>query len=127
MATSQDRQLVEHWRSIQTTYFHTAGALERALESKFGIGLTEFEILDLVADSTDAACRMKQLGERTPMTQSAMSKVVDRLDKAGLISRQSCEDDRRSLFLELTDAGRALHRQAAIEHRALLRENLPKD
>ncbi|MDQ0075578.1 MarR family winged helix-turn-helix transcriptional regulator [Arthrobacter oryzae] len=127
MATPQDRQLVEHWRSIQTTYFHTAGALERALEAKFGIGLTEFEILDLVADSTDAACRMKQLGERTPMTQSAMSKVVDRLDKAGLISRQSCEDDRRSLFLELTDAGRALHRQAAIEHRALLRENLPKE
>ncbi|MGY4540958.1 DNA-binding MarR family transcriptional regulator [Arthrobacter sp. UYNi723] len=127
MAKPQDRQLVEQWRSIQTTYFNTAGALERALESKFSIGLTEFEILDLVAESTDAACRMKQLGERTPMTQSAMSKVVDRLDKAGLISRQSCEDDRRSLYLELTEAGRALHRQAAIEHRALLRENLGKD
>lgn len=124
MAKPQDRQLVEQWRSIQTTYFQTAGALERALEAKFSIGLTEFEILDLVAESTDAACRMKQLGERTPMTQSAMSKVVDRLDKAGLISRQSCEDDRRSLYLELTDAGRALHRQAAVEHRALLRENL---
>jgi DNA-binding MarR family transcriptional regulator len=53
--------------------------------------------------------------------------VVDRLDKAGLISRQSCEDDRRSLYLELTDAGRALHRKAAIEHRALLRENLGQD
>ena len=61
------------------------------------------------------------------MTQSAMSKVVDRLDKAGLISRQSCEDDRRSLFLELTDAGRALHRQAAVEHRALLSEDPGKD
>ncbi|HEY9357192.1 MarR family transcriptional regulator [Arthrobacter sp. BE255] len=127
MAKPQDRQLVEQWRSMQTTYFQTAGALERALEAKFNIGLTEFEILDLVAESADAACRMKQLGERTPMTQSAMSKVVDRLDKAGLISRQSCEDDRRSLFLELTDAGRALHRQAAVEHRALLRENLGKD
>lgn len=127
MAKPQDQQLVEQWRSIQTTYFHTAGALDRALEAKFSIGLTEFEILDLVAESTDAACRMKQLGERTPMTQSAMSKVVDRLDKAGLISRKSCEDDRRSLFLELTEAGRTLHRQAAVEHRALLRENLGKD
>jgi DNA-binding MarR family transcriptional regulator len=70
---------------------------------------------------------MKQLGERTPMTQSAMSKVVDRLEKAGLISRHSCEDDRRSLFLELTDGGRALHRQAALEHRAVLREFLGRD
>ena len=124
MAKPQDRQLVEQWRSIQTTYFRTAGAIDRALESRFNIGLTEFEILDLVAESEDAACRMKQLGERTPMTQSAMSKVVDRLDKAGLVSRHSCEDDRRSLFLELTDAGRELHQHAAVEHRALLKENL---
>lgn len=127
MAKPQDQQLVEQWRSLQTTYFQTAGALERALEAKFNIGLTEFEILDLVAENADAACRMKQLGERTPMTQSAMSKVVDRLDKAGLISRHSCEDDRRSLFVELTDAGRALHRQAAVEHRALLRQSLRQD
>ena len=124
MAKPKDQQLVEQWRSIQNTYFRTAGALDRALEARFSIGLTEFEILDLVADSTDAACRMKQLGERTPMTQSAMSKVVDRLEKAGLIARRSCEDDRRSLFLELTDAGRALHGEAAVEHRALLKENL---
>ena len=65
MATPQDRQLVEQWRSIQSTYFRTAGAIDRALESRFSIGLTEFEILDLVAESEDAACRMKQLGERS--------------------------------------------------------------
>ncbi|WP_426998077.1 MarR family winged helix-turn-helix transcriptional regulator [Pseudarthrobacter sp. N5] len=124
MATPKDQQLVEQWRSIQNAYFRTAGAIDRELEARFDIGLNEFEILDLVADSTEAACRMKQLGERTPMTQSAMSKVVDRLQKAGLISRHSCEDDRRSLFLELTDTGRALHAEAAVAHRALLKENL---
>ncbi|MFI2564282.1 MarR family winged helix-turn-helix transcriptional regulator [Paenarthrobacter sp. NPDC018779] len=124
MATTRDRQLVEQWRTIQDSYFRTAGALDRALEAKFDIGLNEFEILDLVAECADAACRMKQLGERTPMTQSAVSKVVDRLEKAGLVSRQTCADDRRSLFLELTEAGRALHTSAAIEHRALLKENL---
>ncbi|WP_294567782.1 MarR family winged helix-turn-helix transcriptional regulator [uncultured Arthrobacter sp.] len=125
MATPQDSQLVEQWRSIQGTYFRTAAALDRALEAQFGIGLTEFEILDLVAEHPDNACRMKQLGERTPLTQSALSKVVDRLDRAGLISRRSCEDDRRSLYLQLTGAGQALHDQAAIRHRALLKENLP--
>ena len=124
MATTQDRQLVEQWRSIQSTYFHTAGAIDRALESRFNIGLTEFEILDLVADSVDSSCRMKQLGERTPMTQSAMSKVVDRLQKAGLLTRQSCVDDRRSLYLELTEAGRTLHASASAVHRSLLKENL---
>ncbi|WP_426302054.1 MarR family winged helix-turn-helix transcriptional regulator [Arthrobacter sp. R-11] len=123
MATT-DRQLVEQWRSIQDAYFRTSCAIDRALEAKFDIGLNEFEILDLVAESSDTACRMKALGERTPMTQSAVSKVVDRLEKAGLLARHSCADDRRSLFLELTDAGRALHQQAAVEHRALLKENL---
>ena len=123
MATT-DRQLVEQWRSIQDAYFRTSCAIDRALEAKFDIGLNEFEILDLVAESSDTACRMKALGERTPMTQSAVSKVVHRLEKAGLLARHSCADDRRSLFLELTDAGRALHQQAAVEHRALLKENL---
>jgi DNA-binding MarR family transcriptional regulator len=124
MATTQDRQLVEQWRSIQNSYFRTAAAIDRALEAKFDIGLNEFEILDLVAESVDSACRMKALGERTPMTQSAVSKVVDRLEKAGLVSRVTCSDDRRSLYLELTDAGRTLHSDAAVEHRALLKENL---
>lgn len=129
MATTRDRQLhdgqlVEQWRSIQNSYFRTAGAIDRALEAKFDIGLNEFEILDLVADSEESACRMKALGERTPMTQSAVSKVVDRLEKAGLVTRETCADDRRSLFLELTEAGRALHANAAVEHRALLKENL---
>jgi DNA-binding MarR family transcriptional regulator len=124
MATTQDRQLVEQWRSIQNSYFRTAAAIDRALEAKFDIGLNEFEILDLVAESVDSACRMKALGERTPMTQSAVSKVVDRLEKAGLVSRVTCTDDRRSLYLELTDAGRTLHSDAAVEHRALLKANL---
>jgi DNA-binding MarR family transcriptional regulator len=124
MATTTDRQLVEQWRTIQSAYFRTSGAIDRELDAKFHIGLNEFEILDLVAECNDAACRMKELGERTPMTQSAVSKVVDRLEKAGLISRHSCADDRRSLFLELTEAGRALHAEAAVEHRALLKKNL---
>lgn len=123
MAT-KDRQLVEEWRSIQSAYFRTAGAIDRELEARFDIGLNEFEILDLVADSADSACRMKQLGERTPMTQSAMSKVVDRLQKAGLLTRKSCVEDRRSLYLELTDTGRRLHADAAAVHRTLLKENL---
>jgi DNA-binding MarR family transcriptional regulator len=46
------------------------------------------------------------------------------LEKAGLVSRVTCTDDRRSLYLELTDAGRTLHSDAAVEHRALLKENL---
>ncbi|WP_457965523.1 MarR family transcriptional regulator [Arthrobacter sp. D1-29] len=58
------------------------------------------------------------------MTQSAMSKVVDRLQKAGLLIRKACEEDRRSLYLELTEAGRTLDTAAAAVHRTLLKENL---
>ncbi|MCA4134332.1 MarR family winged helix-turn-helix transcriptional regulator [Arthrobacter sp. M4] len=124
MATTKDRQLVEQWRSIQDAYFRTSCALDRVLDAKFNIGLNEFEILDLVAENEQPHCRMKELGERTPMSQSAVSKVVDRLEKAGLLTRLSCADDRRSLFLELTEAGRTLYAAAAVEHRNLLKENL---
>lgn len=124
MALATDLELVDQWRDIQAVYFRTSAALDRKLTAEFNIGLNEFEILDLVVESAKASCRMKDLGERTPMTQSAVSKVVDRLEKAGLLTRRCCTEDRRSLYLDVTKAGRKLHEAAAVEHRALLSENL---
>lgn len=58
------------------------------------------------------------------MTQSALSRIVDRLEKSGLVCRNSCSDDRRALLVSITDQGRKLHRQALRTHRRLLQENL---
>lgn len=118
--------IVVQWRELQSTYLKAAGVLEREISHQYGIGLSEFEVLDLVAESLDDdnPCRMKDLGSISPMTQSALSRVVDRLEKAGLVTRNTCDDDRRALLVGLTKAGHKLHDQAAETHRDLLSDLL---
>lgn len=123
---AEDATLVSRWRDLQSSYLKTSAAIERELNAQHDIGLSEFEILDLVAEMEDPSnpCRMKELGTIAPLTQSALSRVVDRLEKAGLVNRAFCQDDRRALNVALTDAGRKLHREAAKTHRRILTESL---
>jgi len=124
MSKATTSAVVEQWRSMQSSYLSTASALDRALEEKFDLGLSEFEILDLVADRSSAECMMRDLVCITPMTQSALSRVVDRLQKAGLVDRKECSNDRRSMFVQLTPAGTAVHRDAQEMYCAMLAEQL---
>lgn len=121
-----DTQLVERWRELQGTYLRTSMAIDRALTSEYGIGLSEFEVLDLLFEGQepDQPCRMKDLSQLTSMTQSALSRVVDRLCKAGLVHRQTCDDDRRALLVGMTLAGKDLYGKAVGSHRSLLAEHL---
>ena len=125
MSTEARPEIVDQWRALQSAYLKTSNALDRELSAKHGIGLNEFETLDLLSEHTGEGCRMKDLTAVSPMTQSALSKIVDRLEKAGYVTRAACADDRRSLFVGLTETGHALHEKAAALHRELLEANLP--
>jgi DNA-binding MarR family transcriptional regulator len=116
--------VVERWRSLQSAYLSTASVLERALDERCDLGLSEFEILDLVADDRQEQCLMRDLAQRTPMTQSALSRIVDRLQKAGLVERMECEFDRRSMVVEMTAKGAKVHAEAQQVYRSLLADEL---
>lgn len=123
-AEAADSGLVEQWRSVQDAYLRTSNAIERELESKFDIGYSEFEILDLLAEFSPENCRMKDLALISPLTQSALSRIVDRLEKAGMVERAACTDDRRAMLVALTPLGRSVHAEAAVAQRAVLKECL---
>ncbi|MCU1579073.1 MAG: putative transcriptional regulator, MarR family [Rhodoglobus sp.] len=121
--TTRD-DVVEEWRDQQRAYHATASVLDRALEQEFDLGLSEFEILDLVWESNTDECTMRDLVDLTPMTQSALSRVVDRLTRAGLIGRNECSYDRRSMFVSLTPEGVSVHARAKKVYRKLLADEL---
>lgn len=123
-AQTPESGLVEQWRSVQDAYLRTSNAIERELESKFDIGCSEFEILDLLVEHSDQSCRMKDLALTSPLTQSALSRIVDRLEKAGLVERATCSDDRRAMFVALTEKGLEVHTGAAVSQRAVLKDCL---
>jgi DNA-binding MarR family transcriptional regulator len=89
-----------------------------------GIGLSEFETLDRLVDAQPDKYKMSDLAQNIYLSQSALSRAVARLEKDGLVERSMCTDDRRSIFVCLTDAGRALHAQARSTHREVLAETL---
>ena len=105
MATGQD-QLVGQWRDLLARHARVNDALERELQARHGLSVTEFEALQRLAENDEDGCRLQQLVDDIHMSQSALSRLVSRLESRGLVTRKSCTDDRRGIFACLTDAGR---------------------
>ena len=114
--------LVGEWRELLDRYAAVSGALEKALEDQHGIGLSEFETLDRLVDAKCENYRMNDLSGDIHLSQSALSRAVARLERDGLVSRSICSDDRRGVFVCLTDKGKRVHDAALPTHRAVLRQ-----
>jgi DNA-binding MarR family transcriptional regulator len=114
--------LVGEWRELLDRHAIVTGALEKALQDQHQIGLSEFETLDRLVDSKCDSYRMNDLSRDSHLSQSALSRAVDRLQRDGLVKRNLCSDDRRGVYVCLTEKGRRLHEQALPTHRAVLRD-----
>ena len=123
MSTTDDA-LVGAWRALLDTHARTHGALERALKAH-DLGVSEFEVLErLAAVERDGERRMQAIGEAVHLSQSALSRVVGRLERDGLAKRDMCVDDRRGIMVCITDAGRERYEAARPAHRTALAETL---
>ena len=108
--------------------FETASGLHRAvdlpLERQCDLAGQDFEILIRLARTPGVRLRMSDLAAQTALTPSGLTRAVDRLSQAGLVSRQACPEDRRGAFAALTGAGEARMQQALEVHRAQLTQLL---
>jgi MarR family transcriptional regulator, 2-MHQ and catechol-resistance regulon repressor len=75
--------------------------------SGHGVSIVEFEVLIRLARSPQCQLRMTDLAAQTQLTTSGITRVVDRLERTGLVCRRACPTDRRSSFAVLTTAGQA--------------------
>ena len=124
---SAETGLVERWRTLATCYNEVACHLDRELQAKHGLTMSEFEALDRLVGSDGPACekrRMQDLAAEMYLSQSALSRTVARLEKHGLVTRGLCESDRRGVFVNVTEAGLKLHAEARETHVAILAEHL---
>jgi DNA-binding MarR family transcriptional regulator len=123
VTTRSGDALVDAWRELLASHARTHGALERALKAH-DLGVSEFEVLERLAGDVKDQRRMQELGEAVHLSQSALSRVVGRLEQDGLVSRGMCHEDRRGIYVCITDAGRARHEAARPAHRAALADSL---
>jgi DNA-binding MarR family transcriptional regulator len=124
MAPSEDTELVEAWRELLERHARTTSSLERRLQHDHGLGVSEYEVLERLAGTDKDERRMQELAEAVHLSQSALSRVVARLEADGLVTRGMCPEDRRGIMACLTESGRARYEAARPTHRAVLAETL---
>lgn len=100
-------------------------ALERELGERHGLGVSDFEVLERLAESDGRKFRAQDLAEAVHLSQSALSRLVDRLARHGLVERCGCDVDRRGIYVVLTEAGERRHAEAVPTHRGVLARHLP--
>ena len=112
--------LVREWRALLARHAAVSGALEAELRQRHGIGVSEFEALEFLAEGESGKCRGADLTDAVHLSQSAASRLVTRMERDGLVERSMCEMDRRGIFVALTDLGRQRYLEARPTHRTVL-------
>jgi DNA-binding MarR family transcriptional regulator len=124
-AAVDNDQLLDRWRELEAAHARVREALERALERKHQLSLSEYEVLSQLAESeSPKGRRIQELVEEVHLSQSALSRLVGRLEEAGYVTRATCDYDRRGIFACVTDAGRKAQKEANPTYRAVLVETL---
>lgn len=116
--TKADTAVVAEWREIRAAHARTMCELDREL-NPYGLGASDFEVLDVLVE-VSGGMRVQELADRVCLSQSALSRLVARLEKNGLLNRGMCPEDRRGVSVCATDAGRAVHREVLPLQRAVL-------
>lgn len=122
---TEETDLVEVWRGLLEQHARLSSALERRLQDEHSLGVSEYEVLERLADADKPERRMQELAETVHLSQSALSRVVARLEADGLVSRGMCAEDRRGIYACLTESGRERYEAARPTHRGVLSELLP--
>jgi len=122
MARVDDDKLAAEWHELMGRYHRITCNLDRELGAKHQLTISEFEVLQQLAEAECESVRLNELGDRVHLTQSALSRLIARLENDGLLERGMCVDDRRSVWAKLTPAGAERYTQAKPTQRAILRD-----
>jgi len=98
----------EAWGALARTHAAVTQRLQEALAQGDYPPLAWYEVLATVAEAPEQRMRMGDLAEILVITRGGLTKLVDRLVKAGLLERTFCETDRRVSYATLLPAGRDL-------------------
>jgi DNA-binding MarR family transcriptional regulator len=122
LSLQDDDTLAAEWHQLMSRYQRLTCALDRELTANHGLSASEFEVLQQLHQARPRSLRMGELADGAHLSQSALSRLVTRLVDDGLVQRADCPNDRRSLFVELTDAGEERYAQARPTQRRVLRD-----
>jgi DNA-binding MarR family transcriptional regulator len=110
------------WRGFLRVHAALAKQLDAQLAAEHDLPLSSYEVLITLQAAPDRRCRMAELADRVLLSRSGTTRLVDRLEREGLLERDNCTSDGRGTFAVLTDAGADLLARARPTHLQDVRE-----
>ena len=114
--TGIDTDRLEAWRALLVTHAALVRRLNEELEDERGLPLPWYEVLLHLNEAPEGSLRMGDLARRALLTPSGLTRLVDRMETAGLVERRACGTDRRGSWATLTPAGRKKLKEASPVH-----------
>jgi len=111
------------WGGFLGIYAKMNRIIEEDLQAHSHITHVEFEVLLRLSWNETHRMRIQDLAAESILTRSGVSRVVERLEKAGLVRREEAPEDRRGAYAVLTEAGAERFRVAAQKHGECVRAN----
>jgi DNA-binding MarR family transcriptional regulator len=110
------------WRGLLRVHSALVKALDAELLAAHSLPLTSYEVLINLQAAPGRRRRMAELADGVLLSRSGMTRLVDRLEREGLLERDACTDDGRGTYAVLTDKGEALLSEARRTHLDGVRE-----
>lgn len=104
---------IRAWAALLRVHAALVPALDRELQAKTGLPLAWYDVLLELNAAPERRLPMSELGARVVLSRSRASRVVDELERAGYVTRESHPSDRRSTYATISPAGLRRFRAAA--------------
>jgi DNA-binding MarR family transcriptional regulator len=109
------------WRGLLRVHAALVKELDAALEESHGLPLTSYEVLRSLRKAPDGKLRMAELAEHALLSRSGMTRLIDRLEREGMVGRSTCDKDGRGCYAVLTAQGQAAVDEARSTYIAVVR------
>lgn len=109
------------WRTFLRAHATVVRRLAKDLEDA-GVSFSDHQALVFAGAAGAEGVRMSDLSEHILLSRSAVTRLVDRLEREGLVARRECLEDRRGTYVALTTEGLAVVRRVAPIHMRGVRE-----
>ena len=111
------------WAAFLIAHAAAMDALEQEHTRCGLIPLAWFDVLATLNSVPGGTLRMHELADSIVLSRSGLTRLVDRIQAAGLVKRETCKSDRRGLMATLTDSGRKALAEAAPAHLRAVEEH----
>jgi DNA-binding MarR family transcriptional regulator len=112
------------WHSMLRAYASVLRRLESELATEQGLSLPSYEVLVALSEAPERSLRMTELSSAALLSPSGVTRLVDKLQREGMVRRRRCAADARVIYCELTEAGLARLVQAYPTHLRGVRQHL---